>query len=136
MSTHVLIIDDEPDVTTYLSAVLTSNGFTTTVATNADEGLQSVRTATPDLICLDIMMPGESGISVLHQLREDADTAQIPVIIVSGVAGSGEFDFRAYEPDSAIRPPEGYFEKPIDTEEFVQLARNLTAPAAKERQER
>ena len=68
---RILIIDDEPDVVSYLSAFLEDEGFHVFTAGNGPDGLVLAREQAPDLITLDITMPGMSGIEVLTTLRRD-----------------------------------------------------------------
>ena len=125
MSKKVLIVDDEPDITTYLSMVLKANGYLSAVALDAGAGLETARDVRPDLICLDIMMPRESGISMYTQLKEDPALKNIPVMIISGVAPEGKFDFRSYVPDKSIPPPEHFMEKPINIDEYLKVIERL-----------
>ncbi len=78
----ILVVDDEPDVTGYLSDALTSQGYRATVASSGEEALSSLEIETPDLILLDLMMPGMTGWEVLRRLR-DSSFAKIPVIVLS-----------------------------------------------------
>jgi len=121
----VLIVDDEPDVLTYLTAVLENADYIVHGADSAAVGLESCRKVRPDLVCLDIMMPGSSGMSLYAALRADAVTKDIPVLIISGAAQAGEFDFRSYVPDRSIPPPDGYLEKPIQIEGFLGVVGRL-----------
>ncbi len=127
MSAKILIIDDEPDVVTYMVAVLKSNGFTPSSTTDPNLGLKMAAEVRPDLICLDIMMPEKSGISIYTKLKKDRLLGSIPVLIVSGVSRQGEFDFRSFVSDTSIPPPEGYLEKPIVIDQYLQLIRDLTS---------
>jgi CheY-like chemotaxis protein len=81
---HILIVDDEPDVVFVLKMALEKNGYRTSGATNGMEGLESVRTNQPDAIILDLMMPKLDGHSVNLKLKENPETAHIPVIIITG----------------------------------------------------
>ena len=123
----ILIIDDEPDVITYLSAVLVSNGFQPFTISEAANAMNKVCEVKPDLICLDIVMPKETGISFYSKLRQDKKCGKIPVIIISGVVESEKFDFRSYVPDDSIPPPEFYLEKPIDVVGFIKKINELTS---------
>jgi len=73
------------------------------------------------------MMPKESGIMMYIQLKKDQETVDIPVIIVSGVAQEGGFDFRSYVPDESVAEPECFMEKPIDVDEYVKTIKQLTS---------
>jgi DNA-binding response OmpR family regulator len=76
------VVDDEPDVTGYLSDVLSSRGYRAAVASSGEEALAAVEKEAPDLILLDLMMPGMTGWEVLRRLR-DSSFSKIPVIVLS-----------------------------------------------------
>ena len=105
----ILVIDDEPDVVSFLSTFLSDEGFQVFVARNGPDGLEKAAKEIPDLITLDITMPGMSGIEVLTTLRREPQLSAIPVIVVTGVAG-----FKKLMEYRKVRPPEGFIEKPID----------------------
>jgi CheY-like chemotaxis protein len=125
-STKILIIDDEPDVNTYLEAVLKSSGYETYSINDVTNAIERVREIKPKLICLDIMMPKETGISFYSKLRKDKDFYKTPVIIISGVIESEKFDFHAMVSDKSISAPECYMEKPINIEKFIDKVKQLT----------
>ncbi len=133
MSTKVLIVDDEPDVAKYLAMILRANGYEPTVAHNAKAGWELVNEPNLALVCLDIMMPRESGISMYRKLRENDDTRTIPVIFISGAEQEEKFDFRSYLPDESIPEPDGYLEKPIDIDKYVKIVGRLTGTDTSER---
>jgi len=126
MNPRILIIDDEPDIVAYQVAVLESNGFIPLSTTDPVLGLKMAAEEHPDLICLDIMMPEKSGISIYTKLKKEKSMKGIPVVIVSGVSRAGEFDFRSFVPDKKRPAPEGYLEKPIVIDEYLRLIRDLT----------
>ena len=112
----ILIVDDEPDVVAYLRALLEDNGFAVMVAGDGKQGFEKAKLSHPDLVTLDITMPEESGVRLLRNLQKDPDTADIPIVIVTGI--SHEFK-RFIETRKQVRPVAGYFEKPIDREQFL-----------------
>ncbi len=112
----ILIVDDEPDVVTYLKTFLEDNGFATIEAMNGKEGMEKAISEKPDLITLDITMPEESGVRMFRDLQANQDTAGIPVIIITGV--SPEFK-RFLDTRKQVRSPAGYFDKPINTGEML-----------------
>jgi len=125
MKPKVLIIDDEADVIKYLTVVLKSNGFLPYSIDSVKNAKAEVENIRPDLICLDIMMPEETGISFYAKLKGDKNFRNIPVIIISGVVQLGEFDFQSYVSDNSIPPPEHFMEKPINVEEFIDTINKL-----------
>jgi len=122
---RVLIVDDEADVVDYLTAILQSHDYVVATAGNADEGYRLAGEKSPDLVCLDIMMPRESGLSLYVRLRQDKRLAHIPVIIISGMEKEKEFDFRDYVYNKKIPLPDKYLEKPINVDEFIRSVEQL-----------
>ncbi len=116
----ILVIDDEPDVVSYLSAFLEDEGFDVVSANNGPDGLTLAREETPDLITLDITMPGMSGIEVLTTLRRDENLNALPVVIITGVTSFDKLtDYRD------VRPPEGFMQKPIDLAQLLSTIETL-----------
>ena len=79
----ILVVDDEPVNIQVLSRKLKLEGLGVLTARNGQEGLELARSGSPDLILLDIMMPGMDGFEVCQRLREDERTKSIPVIFVT-----------------------------------------------------
>ena len=133
----VLVVDDEPHVVTYLEMLLQDQGYATLSAADGREGLEKANAQRPDLICLDITMPEESGVRMYRNLKEDPELAHIPVVVVTAVTGLGgdPEPFRSFlSTRKHIPPPEGFFSKPIEREEFLAkvtevLAKPVEAPS-------
>ena len=127
----ILIVDDEPDIVSYLEMILQDNGFATLVAVDGNEALEAVRREKPDLVTLDISMPEASGTRFYKEVRTDPELKGIPIFVVTGVTGLGG-DEHAYEKFISTRrlvpPPEGYFPKPIEREEFLKAVKALLNP--------
>jgi len=121
----ILIVDDEPDVVTYLKAVLENHGFTTCSAESVEQGLKLLEDMTPDLVCLDIMMPRQLGLTLYAQMKKDERLKDIPVLILSGVVQEAEFDFRNFIPDKSVPRPQDYIEKPIEREKFLEIVERI-----------
>ena len=124
---RILVIDDEPDIIIYLETFLEDHGFVVLSACDGSEGLAKARLEKPDLITLDITMPGKSGTEVFRELRVDPITKDIPVYIITGV-----MEFRQFIYQRAIEPPEGYMEKPINPNILVE---NINKILAKSRED-
>src|SRR6516225_8351188 len=84
--TRVLVIEDERGLTEVLSYNLQREGYETVVAHDGQEGLRKAQTLLPDLILLDLMLPGLSGLEVCRELRGGERTRDIPIIILSAKA--------------------------------------------------
>jgi CheY-like chemotaxis protein len=83
----VLVVDDEADVRDFLASVLEDAGMHVEVADNGNTALEMIRNRLPDLISADLVMPGKSGIRLIHELRKNPTWARIPVLIVTGHIG-------------------------------------------------
>ncbi len=127
MDKKILIIEDEPDIMTYLQTILEANGYEPYVASGVQDAWDLMKEVQPDLICLDIMMPEETGISFYTRLRDESKYDRIPVMVISGVIQKGEFDFRSFVPDEKYPPPEHYMEKPIKVDDFLNKVEKLTS---------
>ncbi len=123
MGKKILVVDDEPDVVTYLSAVLRDNGYEALEAYDGEEALAKIRSDRPDLVTLDVTMPEMTGVKAYRTLKEDEKLKDIPVIIVTGVA----HDFKQFiSSRTQVPPPDGYLEKPVAPEALLaEVARLL-----------
>ncbi len=81
---RILIVDDAPDNSEVLQIMLRWEGFSTQIAGSGAEALASVAAEPPDLMLLDLTMPGMGGCEITSQLKSNAATKDIPVIIISG----------------------------------------------------
>lgn len=88
--TRVLVIDDSPTIVALLKRMLQQNHFDVLVAYDGESGLEIARRERPDLIFLDIVLPGIDGFSALRKLRRDPVTKDIPIVMISGNAQATE----------------------------------------------
>ena len=79
----ILVVDDSPTEIHVFKTMLEKNGFDVTTAQSGEEGIERAKQAKPDLILMDVVMPGLNGFQATRQLGADAETANIPVIIVT-----------------------------------------------------
>ncbi|MFC1520989.1 response regulator [Elusimicrobiota bacterium] len=123
----ILIVDDEQDVVTYLDTLLKDNGYETILALTADEAMKSVREKSPDLVSLDITMPGKSGIKVFREMRDDEKLKNIPIVVVTAITGSTSPDeFKNFlNSRKHYKAPEGFVPKPIDKDELIKMVKGL-----------
>ena len=117
----VLVVDDDPDITLFLSTILEDAGMRVVTAHDGSAALDRIREAPPDLISLDLVMPGKSGIRLLHELRKHAEWSRIPVLIVTGHARDEAVrrDLSTVLAESSISGPSVYLEKPVTPESFL-----------------
>jgi DNA-binding NarL/FixJ family response regulator len=120
---RILIVDDEPLNVDYLEQELEGLGFVTETAGDGLEALERVAAAPPDLVLLDVMMPGMDGISALRALKEDPETRLIPVVLMTAL-NSVDDRVRGIEAGA-----DDFLSKPVDDREL--LARIRTALSVK-----
>jgi Fe-S oxidoreductase/CheY-like chemotaxis protein len=116
----ILVVDDEPDVLEYLSAVLGDNGAKVLTATDGDRGLELARQEKPDLMTLDLSMPGTDGGKVYEIMRSESELKGVKVCIITGRP-----EMRKLIYDKDIMRPEGYMDKPINEENLLLNVRKI-----------
>ena len=117
---QLLLVDDEPGIRESVQAYLEDNeGWTVTVASNADEALQTLDSQVPDLIISDIMMPQVNGYEFLAKLKEDPRYRSIPVVFLTA-RGMTSDRIQGYEAGC-----DAYLSKPFDPEELEAIVKNL-----------
>lgn len=79
----VLVVDDSPTERYYLTDILARNGFTVTTAENGEEALAKIRLEKPELILMDVVMPGANGFQITRSIARDPELADVPIIICS-----------------------------------------------------
>lgn len=128
----VLVVEDEKDVSIYLSRIFQEGGFRATCAADGEEALEAVERERPDLITMDLSMPRVSGVRSYQILKSRPDLAAIPVIFVTGITGPGgaRDTERFYSTRRQMPPPDGFVAKPINPEKVLDLARKLTSSSA------
>lgn len=122
MPKKILVVDDEPDVVTYLTTLLGDAGYSTISAADGVEGMSKVRDESPDLITLDITMPEKSGVRMYTELKNDEALKSIPVIVVTGIQGEIE---KFLSTRRQVPPPEDFLSKPIDKDVLVEKVEKL-----------
>ena len=112
MAKKILIIDDDPVVVKYLENLFQDNGYETCSASSSMEGLELVRREKPDLISLDLEMPGEWGPRFYRKLRKDKQLKDTPIVVVSGIDG-----------DHAIKDAVAFVAKPFDPDRLLGIVK-------------
>lgn len=102
---RILVIDDDLDIVRLVSSTLEGAGYAVTTAPDGEQGLARVFTERPDLILLDLHLPGLQGFDVLEQLKHDANTQAVPVVILttSGQAADRDRAFRLGAADYIVK---------------------------------
>jgi len=119
MQTTILVIEDDPAAVRLLELMLRSEEYQILVAADGAQGLEMAQADSPDLIMLDLMLPGQDGFEVLRQLRSESRTVDVPVIVISS---------RAQAVDKHIATEIGadaYLTKPYERTELLHQVRSL-----------
>lgn len=120
MKCTILVVDDEPDVISYLRKRLETRGYNVLCASDGQEGVQTASREKPDLILLDVMMPEKDGRVTLAELKAQESTRDIPVIMLTARGESSSiFDFQALGAFD-------YIIKPFEFEELMKYIKKYT----------
>ena len=113
----VLVVDDDPEIVTFLSTLLELEGIESSVATSAAAALEQLQQGPPDLVLLDIAMPDRDGIDLCKELKSDPRTAEVPVFVVSARPGKDVVE-RALAAGA-----EEFIRKPFENAELISRIR-------------
>jgi len=116
----VLVVDDEPAIANLARIKLTNEGFDVTTAYNGEEALEMVAAEPPDVIVLDVMMPGIDGWEVASRLKADPETEHIPILMLTAL-GVGEESL-----PGSVNIDE-YYTKPFEPAKLAKIVRRLAA---------
>jgi len=108
----ILVVEDNEANQLLVRAVLELEGFSVDIAGSAPEAVERIQASTPDLILMDIQLPGQDGLSLTRQLKDDPNTADIPVVALTAHAMRGDRE------EAMTAGCVGYISKPIDTRTF------------------
>jgi CheY-like chemotaxis protein len=126
MGKKILVVDDDPDVRSFVVTVLEENQYTPLVARDGVEGLEVIQNEMPDLVILDVLMPRGSGIRLYRHLKTEDALKAIPVIMFTGIAlRSFLKSQKALEEfkGETVPEPDIYLEKPVEPQELVDAIR-------------
>ena len=125
----VVIVDDEVDIATYLRLALEEHGFRVATFSDAESAESALEDMEPDAVCLDLLMPKHSGLSLYRAIVDHPRLRNRPVIIISGLAMRD--DLPALLRRSGDLPmPKAFIDKPIDIEDFVSTINSLLAASS------
>lgn len=118
---HVLVVDDEPNILLSLEFLMQQAGFSVATAADAEQALEQINRQCPDLLLLDISLPGMSGFDLLERLRADDATQTLPVIMLTAHG-------REVEKEKGLAlGANDYVTKPFSTRELVNRVQVLLA---------
>ncbi|MGD8452538.1 MAG: response regulator [Phycisphaerae bacterium] len=121
----VLVIDDDPDFQDAVRLMLEKAQFEVEVASNADEGLAKVKSTSPDLVVLDVMMPSDyEGFAVARAIREELKLTKLPLVILSAIHEQKHVPYR-FAVDATYLPVDVFLDKPVDTARLVDTVKEL-----------
>ena len=116
----ILIIDDDSDIAEAMKVVLESKKYKVAVAKSGEEGLTKVKTETPDLIILDVMMEsGDKGFDVARTLKNDQKYKNIPILMLTALKEKSGLDFKREAGDEVWLPVDDYCDKPLKPAELI-----------------
>jgi len=128
----ILIVDDEMDMRIFMSTLFETSGYHPVAVRDGRQGLAKAAALNPQLIILDVMMPGEGGALMYKALKKDPQLSHIPVIMCSAVAKiSFNHCLKMLNArlETPVPDPEGYMEKPPEPDGLLALARRVLADA-------
>jgi len=122
----VLIVDDEYDNWRFAQAALEDDGYAFAFARDGNEAVEKAAAERPDVIVMDVQMPGKDGFSALYDIRQNPDIKDTPVILLTGIAEKTGVRFSADAvQDYMGERPDLFLDKPVDPEKLRAAVRKL-----------
>lgn len=122
MGKKVLLIEDEPNIIEAVGFILSRDGWEVKTHSNGHDAMQAVRARIPDLIILDVMLPGKSGYDILSEIRNDAELSDIPVLMLTA---RGQTKDREMAERAGVSH---YMTKPFSNADMLAVVRALVTP--------
>jgi DNA-binding response OmpR family regulator len=122
MGKSVLLIDDEPNIIEAISFILSRDGWTVNTHSNGHDAVDVVHSAIPELIILDVMLPGKSGFDILRELRESNETESVPVLMLTA---RGQTKDREMAERAGVNR---FMTKPFSNSDVLEAVRELVTP--------
>ena len=122
MTGRVLLIEDEPNIIEAIRFILSREGWRVDTHSNGEDAVEMVRSKTPDVVILDVMLPGRSGYDILREMREDPALAKLPVLMLTARGQSKDREMA--ERAGASR----FMTKPFSNAEVLDAVRALRQP--------
>jgi len=112
---RVLVVEDDPDIADYMASFLEDEGYVVTSASRCSTALATMDEFRPDVILIDALLPGKSGLELLVTLRRDPRWSSLPLVVVTGNDKLLEDDCQSYlGAHAGVRGPDGVLGKPVD----------------------
>ena len=126
MSRHVILIEDEPNITEAIRFLLTRDGWTVDAHADGTRAVEMIQTAKPDLVILDLMLPGKSGLEIIRELREVESLKALPVLMLTA---RGQMKDRERAERAGVTR---FMTKPFSNAEVLTAVRDLHAQASRQ----
>ena len=129
---RVLVVEDDPDIVDYLSSFLEDEGYEVASAQRCSTARELMDDFQPEVILIDALLPGKSGLDLLVCLRSDPKWSDLPMVVVTGNDQLLEDDCQSYlGAHKGVRGPDRVLGKPVDRSTLLEVLRNLLnrAPA-------
>lgn len=121
MSKHVVLVEDELNIAEAIRFLLSNEGWRVETIANGVTAVDIIRKAAPDLVMLDVMLPGKSGFEILHDLRNDPACANLPILMLTA---RGQARDREMAEKAGVSR---FMTKPFSNSEMLEAVRELTA---------
>ncbi|MEL0436506.1 response regulator transcription factor [Phycobacter sp. K97] len=126
MSRHVILIEDEPNITEAIRFLLTRDGWSVDAHADGAGAVELIQSAQPDLVILDLMLPGKSGLEIIRELREVESLKALPVLMLTA---RGQMKDREMAERAGVTR---FMTKPFSNAEVLTAVRDLHAQASRQ----
>lgn len=129
---RILVLEDDPDIADYMASFLEDEGYLVTSASRCSTAIAMMEEFRPDIVLIDALLPGKSGLEFLVTLRRDPQWSSLPLVVVTGNDKLLEDDCQSYlGAHAGVRGPDGVLGKPVDRTTLRTVIQKLLRQPAK-----
>jgi DNA-binding response OmpR family regulator len=124
---HIVVIDDDVELTENLSTVLRSEGYEVSTRDQTEGAVEELEKNTPDLLILDVMFPENpaAGFDLARKIRKTKKLEKLPIVLLTSINQQFPMDFSSRDIDKDWMPVQDFVEKPVDIDELIKKVRTL-----------
>lgn len=128
---HIMVIDDDVEMTENLSTVLKSEGYEVSTRDQTEGAVEALEKNTPDLLILDVMFPENpaAGFDLARKIRKMKKLEKLPIVLLTSINQQFPMDFSSSDIDKDWMPVQDFVEKPVDMKKLVEKVRTILEPS-------
>lgn len=132
MQPKILIIDDDRDIVEALKIILEGESYRVKVAFDGQTGFKAIQEEKPDLVILDLLLPGQNGVAIYRNLKAHLEYRDIPVLVLTALAKKMGDRIFSQKEETLLKGVDGYLDKPVNPRRLLDRVKKLLGEKSEE----